>query len=415
MTRDLPFDGEEAAAVERGGDTAYRVASGVARVARGGAYVTGGALVAANGGGVPAQPGSEHLDSRNTGWARNSDPDPDVPSPVVTFPDPAPLATDSAVRNQPGFDLPDADATMTMPLPRLDGTIGGRGTDAGFGLPSLPDNEYSRGIPGTDEGVPGIGGIPGADAGEGVPGIGGIPGTDGSEGIPGVGGIPGFDEGFSLPSLPGTGPSAGFEEPGGHGFGLPGHGLGQAGHGFGLPDMQGFVPPGSNPFALPSLPSGAPVADTGPAVGASPLPGTGGGPFDGVGDGPGIFFSTETHIDFGIGPDGFYFVSSMEIDVAVGNVGDQLDQYNDWLADGLRAPDGAQPGADQGVEGGQQDLLGALTGSPAGGLSGQAATGGPGSASPATTSSPSTASSPGTAPAPAAAHAAPSCSTPSNV
>src|SRR5690606_34678880 len=177
MTRDLPFDGDFEAD-DRGGDTAYRVASGVARVARGGAYVTGGALVAANGGGVPAQPGDHHLDSWNAGWARNSDPDPDVPSPVLTFPDPEPgdyPATPIADQG-PDADAPGADPWVTMPLPRLDGGMsGGAGTDAGFGLPSLPGNgSDGMRVPGsTGEGVPGLGGIPGA-TGEGVPGIGGI-------------------------------------------------------------------------------------------------------------------------------------------------------------------------------------------------------------------------------------------------
>ncbi|MBF6247528.1 hypothetical protein IU471_28770, partial [Nocardia elegans] len=52
MTRDLPFD-DDTEVTEPGGDTAYKVASGVARVARAGAYVTGGALVASHGGGMP--------------------------------------------------------------------------------------------------------------------------------------------------------------------------------------------------------------------------------------------------------------------------------------------------------------------------------------------------------------------------
>src|SRR5690606_35877294 len=59
-------------------------------VARAGAYVTGGALVASHGAGSSGQSDGQQLDSWNAGWAYNSDPQPDVPSPVVTFPDPVP-------------------------------------------------------------------------------------------------------------------------------------------------------------------------------------------------------------------------------------------------------------------------------------------------------------------------------------
>lgn len=89
MTRDLPFD--DGAAREEGSegsDTAYRIANGVARVARAGAYVTGGALVAANG--TSREPGTSNADSRYAGWSQQTvptDPSPDAPSPIVTFPD----------------------------------------------------------------------------------------------------------------------------------------------------------------------------------------------------------------------------------------------------------------------------------------------------------------------------------------
>uniref|UniRef100_UPI002458E0E6 hypothetical protein n=1 Tax=Nocardia brasiliensis TaxID=37326 RepID=UPI002458E0E6 len=80
MTRDLPFDDDATEGAERTGDTAYRVATGVARVARAGAYVTGGALIAANGGGRPAAPRSR-LESMNNRWAGNNAPDTGAPSP----------------------------------------------------------------------------------------------------------------------------------------------------------------------------------------------------------------------------------------------------------------------------------------------------------------------------------------------
>src|SRR2546422_178963 len=94
MTSDLPFDSDGTGADDSAGDTAYRVATGVARVARAGAYVTGGALVATNGGAAPVHPGGQRLDSWISAYTR--DPDADAPSPVVTFPDPDPNSTPPA-------------------------------------------------------------------------------------------------------------------------------------------------------------------------------------------------------------------------------------------------------------------------------------------------------------------------------
>ncbi|BDU01777.1 hypothetical protein [Nocardia sputorum] len=353
MTRDLPFD-DDTEGAERAGDTAYRVATGVARVARAGAYVTGGALVAANGGGVPAQPGESRLDSWHTGWAHSTDPDPDQPSPVITFPDPvvepAPFSSHGSntpvahgnpapgsVGPAPAFTLPSTGAAPSLP------TLGDdySGTDAGFPLPTLAGGEaggHAMQLPG--------------HSGNGVPGLGGIPGTEGSgSGLT----IPGTEGHVSHgPALPGTRSEASndLDAPGGHGFGLPGHGLGQAGHGFGLPGSNGFVAPGSTVFDLPG----------GNGVGAAPAAGD---PFDGVGQGGGdlgAFVGTQWQVDFGIGPNGIYFTSEMKVDVGVGHVGDQLDEYTDWLADGIRIPDGTDHTAEQDAPGhGHSGLLGALT------------------------------------------------------
>ncbi|GAJ79031.1 hypothetical protein NBRGN_001_00010, partial [Nocardia brasiliensis NBRC 14402] len=317
MTRDLPFDDDATEGAERTGDTAYRVATGVARVARAGAYVTGGALIAANGGGVPAAPGSR-LDSMNTGWAHNSDPDSGAPSPVITFPDPviepAPLNPQHSPNlpvshGNSGFDLPGTAGGANFPLPTLHGDYNGTdaglpglpGTDSGhgFGLPSLPSNAASS---------------------DGVPGLGGIPGTDTAQ-----------SGGLQLPGTPGNAPNHDLDLPGGQGFGLPGHGLGQAGHGFGLPGANGFVAPGSF-----DLPGAHPIAGT-PSAGTP----TGDGPFDGVGgDNLGVFVGTSWQVDFGVGPNGIYFNSEMKVDVGVGQVGDQLDNFTDWLGSALPAQSG---------------------------------------------------------------------------
>jgi hypothetical protein len=353
MTRDLPFD-DDTEGADRAGDTAYRVATGVARVARAGAYVTGGALVAANGGGVPAQPGESRLDSWHTGWAHSTDPDPDQPSPVVTFPDPvvepAPFSSHGSnspvahgntapgpVNPAPGFTLPGTGASPAGSLPSLGDYSG---TDAGMPLPTLPGGEsgaHGMQLPGhSGGGVPGLGGIPGTDGGSGSGST--IPGTEGNA-----------SHGFSLPGVRSEAAND-VDAPGGHGFGLPGHGLGQAGHGFGLPGSNGFVAPGSTVFDLPGN-SG---------VGAAP---TADDPFDGVGAGSdlGAFVGTQWQVDFGLGPNGIYFTSEMKVDMAVGHVGDQLDEYTDWLADGIHVPDGIDHPVTESHGSGHPGLLGGLT------------------------------------------------------
>ncbi|MGQ4619815.1 hypothetical protein [Nocardia sp. R7R-8] len=369
MTRDLPFD-DDTEGAERAGDTAYRVANGVARVARAGAYVTGGALVAANGGGVPAQPGESRLDSWHTGWAHSTDPDPDQPSPVITFPDPVvgpapfsshgsnvPMAHGNPVpgpaKQAPGFALPGTGAGPAASSPSPGDYSG---TDAGMPLPTLPGESGAHGMR-----LPTLSDESGADgmqlsghSGGGVPGLGGIPGVDGDAGnglsIPGTESHASND--FSLPGARSDAAND-LDAPGGHGFGLPGHGLGPAGHGFGLPGTNGFVAPGSTVFDLPGH-SGADGAHAA------------GDPFDGVGQGGdlGMFVGTQWSVDFGLGPNGIYFTSQMKVGVGAGHVGDELDEFTDSLADGIEGTDiaAAQPNA---LSQGQSGLLGGLTSSGA--------------------------------------------------
>ncbi|GAA5073087.1 hypothetical protein [Nocardia iowensis] len=319
MTRDLPFDDDATEAAERAGDTAYRVATGVARVARAGAYVTGGALVAAyDGGGTPEHPGSSRLDSWNAGWANTSDPDSDTPSPVITFPDPvvepAPVnsphsANSPVAHGNSGFNLPGTGGGANLPLPSLGDEY--NGTDAGFPLPGSDSGQHGMELPSLPGGGTGQQGMQ-------LPGLSGAPS--------GIGATP-ESSGLPLPGTPNHAPSNGLDLPGGNGFGLPGHGLGQAGHGFGLPGANGFVAPG--------LPGSNPAAAASPSAG---------GPFDGVGDGGdplGIFVGTQWSVDFGVGPHGIYFNSEMKVDLGAGHVGDQLDQFTDWLGSGLHVPDGS--------------------------------------------------------------------------
>ncbi|MFC3966249.1 hypothetical protein [Nocardia jiangsuensis] len=370
MTRDLPFDDDETG--ERGGgDTAYRVANGVARTARAGAYVTGGALVAANGGGVPAQPGSEqHLDSWNAGWARSSDPDPDVPSPVLTFPDPGPAGTAPQPVAHPGPNapapLPVTEATLPVPGLRF-GTP--PGTDSMVtGVPTGPGWEGTT-TPALDFGHPtGAGQIPltpGWDSAAAGP----TPGWSGHEfELPGTG-MPLFQ----APEMPswwegiGGGPD---DDDQADGFGLPAHGLGQAGHGFGTGDIT-FTAPGADPLGLTRMSDADPVrtedGQHGHHDSGTPGTGFGGGLFDGIGSDPfGLYVGIEagaeidTHftVDFGLGPQGAYLYTDLRVEASAGvtvqtaagtGIGDQLDRFGEWLGStpgtGRTGTEGALPGA----------------------------------------------------------------------
>ncbi|MEV0357778.1 hypothetical protein AB0H71_17145 [Nocardia sp. NPDC050697] len=401
MTRDLPFDDDETG--ERGGgDTAYRVANGVARTARAGAYVTGGALVAANGGGVPAQPGSEqHLDSWNAGWARSSDPDPDVPSPVLTFPDQGPATAAPHPVAHPGPSAPPAATEVTLPAPGLR-----------FGTPPGGTDSMVAAVPPT----PGWGGAatPGLEVGH-APGAGQIPLTPGWDSAA-VSPTPGWS-GHEF-ELPGTGTPL-FQAPempswwdgiGGKpedddqadGFGLPAHGLGQAGHGFGTGDIT-FTAPGADPLGLTRM-SDADAVRTedghhGHHDSGTPGTGFGGGLFDGIGSDPfGVYFGVDagaeidTHftVDFGLGPQGAYLYTDLRVEASAGvtvetaagtGIGDQLDRFGEWL--------GSTPGA------GRTGTESALPGASGSGLS--SGLGGSGAGAPA---------GPGFVPPPAPVHAA---------
>ncbi|MEV0760628.1 hypothetical protein [Nocardia sp. NPDC050435] len=334
MTRDLPFDGTDDTEVdEAASDTAYRVATGVARVARAGAYVTGGALIASNGGGVPARPGDARLDSFNSGWAYDSDPDPDpdVPSPVVTFPDPEPNWDEPAP--VPSQQLPPAPG----PLEQAPAQPNWMDTDSRASW--QPGDAYTPGWYGTD--------------------------------------VPTEPEWLETETTVGpTAPSEldWLEGPSEMlGGALPGHTLPGHGNPFAIPGTQAFG--GANFFDLPKIPTAGdataetPDRDAGsgfdPGVGDYFDPGglLDGNPwdvgsgfgdgslFDGVGGGSefGVFLGidaeaalhTEFTVDFGINEqDGLYFYTNAKVEAsaelsvktAAGtNVGDQLDQLSDWL------------------------------------------------------------------------------------
>ncbi|MEV0250913.1 hypothetical protein AB0H76_30260 [Nocardia sp. NPDC050712] len=330
MTRDLPFDGTDDIEVdEAASDTAYRVATGVARVARAGAYVTGGALIASNGGGVPARPGEARLDSLNTGWAHDSDPDPDphVPSPVVTFPDPEPDWTPPA--------MPRTQELPLQPAPLEQAPAQPNWMDADSRAAWNPGGEQQGPV---------------------------WYGTDAPQEAP----APDWMDGGTATQPSEPGPMDWLDNPGN---GLPGHGPFELpGHGpFAMPGTQAFG--GSNMFDLPKIPAASDATTETPDrdAGSGFEPG-GSGPFDGnpwdlgssfdnglfdgaggTGGDFGVFLGvdasaalhTEFSIDFGINEqDGLYLHTQAKIEAsaqltvktAAGtNVGDQLDQLSDWL------------------------------------------------------------------------------------
>ncbi|MBO0853068.1 MAG: hypothetical protein J2P18_04800 [Nocardia sp.] len=87
MSRELPFGEADGGYT---GDAAYHVATSFARVARAGAYVTGGALIASNGAPAPQNAASHS--------PYTPDPHAEMPSPVATYPD---LAVQSASSDSP--------------------------------------------------------------------------------------------------------------------------------------------------------------------------------------------------------------------------------------------------------------------------------------------------------------------------
>lgn len=372
MTRDLPFDDETDPG--ENADTAYRVATGVSRVARAGAYVTGGALVAANG--TPGSSTDATHDSRNVGWTQPNDPQPDAPSPVVTFPELEPDAIPPILGGGP----------QISPVAEQFGSDAGLFPTEfgapGMGLPHLAVNGDLSTVPGYAPGNPASGWDPSAGIehpGGYDPSIGlGQPTYDPSAGIGNPGGYdpstgtgqPGaYDPSAGIGQQPGVfDPSAGLAHPGGFD---PSAGLGfdelhqdwgqQFGQAFKLPGADGIHLPGMNGMGLAQA-QGTPGSPLDTHV------------FDGVGEGGfGVVVTTDTAFSVHVGLDGVWVDSHMNVEIGVGDVGDQLDRFNQSVKGALDNPANIQGGAaDQ---------------SAPGGLSGLRANGGQGSAnSPATVS-----------------------------
>ncbi|WP_051499141.1 hypothetical protein [Nocardia sp. BMG51109] len=441
MTRDLPMEDDDPGAGDHADDLAYRAATGVARVARAGAYVTGGALIASNG--SPAPTNESHT-SHITGWVSN-DPQPDAPNPVITYPDPGP---DSAPPPVPATATPEPVAPKYwtppqdggVPAPQF-GTLGGSpGVWTGTDSPA-PTADFDEYLPGGSESfIPAPAPSTGTHGLEStqVPAHGysgtspfGLPGTDGSEF-----GLPGSDQGFDLPGYlmhptqapvaDSMSPGSGFSsfgaspfddaDPSARMFGMPGadsatpsdQGFGPS-EGYGVGPSAGSHPPGADGLGT----SGFGAPDTGDA-------------FDGIGDGGmmGVYFHTESTLDVHVGLDGIWATTSTEVDVvvgdvAVGDLGQQLDRYGDLLGGGTgsAAADPAAPGGDHPMLsglGGQAPHAAvpgaqpAEAGGPAGAQSAPAATTGSavvGQGAPTAGPVPVAGAAPGAAPTPGAAPA----------
>ncbi|MQY20748.1 hypothetical protein [Nocardia macrotermitis] len=228
MSRDLPLDADAEEPGDHAGDTAYRVATGVARVARAGAYVTGGALVAE--GSATPRNNESHDASRIAGWSLQ-DPQPNAPSPVVTYPDPAPDSV-PPVLGHPGAAASDHPLLAFPNLPpgfefhvHIE-----TGPDAGAEQPDLSKIPGMNSFPGSDGNTPGLSVVPGPSVGSGT-------GT-GTDHLPGTGNVPGLGNG--MPGL---------------GNGVPGLGDGIPGLGNGIPGLGNTPGNGDSPFELPSVPS----------------------------------------------------------------------------------------------------------------------------------------------------------------
>ncbi|MFF3570728.1 hypothetical protein ACFYXQ_23375 [Nocardia jiangxiensis] len=423
MTRDLPLDADAEDPGDHAGDTAYRVATGVARVARAGAYVTGGALVAE--GSTTPENGESHDASRIAGWSLQ-DPQPNAPSPVVTYPDPAPdsvppvLGHPGAAASDhpllafpnlpPGFEFhvqietgPAAEAQQPdlSKIPGMHGMPGTDGSTPGLSVVPGPSEGVVPGT-GTDH-LPGTGTVPGL--GNGVPNLGnGIPGLN--NGIPGFGNTPGTgDSPFDLPSVPAMPDVPAMPSvPSVPEFQIPKLNSGNGGSDFGLPGIHPAAAPiaaqGGQGATLTSLvhPADASVSDV--ADGAGPIDlgdpsasaadgGAGFGPFgsesdalhmvsgfDGVGSAElSVYAGVQVHLDAHAGFDGVWLhASAQAAGGVVGGIGEQIDTYGQWLGGGESAPTAA-PGPESTLV---QNLVGPTPGIRSGmGVSG---TEGPGSA-----------------------------------
>ncbi|MBB5918574.1 hypothetical protein BJY24_007486 [Nocardia transvalensis] len=365
MTRDLPIEDDDSGAGDHAGDTAYRVATGVARVARAGAYVTGGALIASNGSPAPA---NESHTSRITGLT--NDPHPDAPSPVVTYPDPDPDSVPPPVLGKPAppvLAAPDPSAHAPNPwaapqaqnhvdLSTPDGSFSGGGywysQPLGDGYSPTAPSAGTQGNSSSDAGTHGSGHAPTPGYGDsGTMPFGSL--TDPGFGLPGLPGLDG--QGFNLPGYlthptsstignvasTGTSPEARFADTaddGSHAYGLPGaesHPAASFGSGLGLPGTGGLHLPGMNGLGAGGFGlSDGTQSQADHAFGAQPQAGHA---FDGIGDDhmTGVFFGAESTLDVHIGLDGIWVSADSHVDVVVGELGHQLDSYGDWLDHGV--------------------------------------------------------------------------------
>ncbi|MEV6771619.1 hypothetical protein AB0N05_23645 [Nocardia sp. NPDC051030] len=305
MPRDLPFDDESDTGEDA--DTAYRIANGVARVSRAGAYVTGGALIAASGARAGNSPAIDN-DSRNVGWSPVNDPKPDVPSPTLTFPDLTPNSVGQPSHGTPGIS----------PVNSPQSQFGDHhGTDAGL-PPGFFGNQqatadpaltgfHGMGLPDNDANAFGLSGY--------QPGMNGVPSLENAQ----------AQNAFGLPHV-GADTTPGLTNP-----------LDAAQPNY-WQNLTGMKLPGTDGLHVPGM--------------SQPANGIGGdhNPFDGIGEhGIGVVVDTNWNVDMHAGLDGVWFHSNMKVDVSVGDVYDQYVDFGHRATQGLSNPAGyqGQPAVDQ--------------------------------------------------------------------
>ncbi|RMI32893.1 hypothetical protein [Nocardia stercoris] len=331
MSRDL--SAADAVDPPAGNDIAYQIATGVARVARAGAYVTGGTLVAANG--APAVATESH-DSRFAGWAVR-DPESDAPAPVVTYPDLS--ANDVRVppmHTPPHAPDPGSVAAYVPPGPPMDGQFDPVTTELPVVTPHseylLPDLADARNS-GAEQQVPEHATPIAQPVSPPDSGLGDSLGNDDDRphrSDP--------DDGHHNP-WSGDGSDQRNSSSGNH-DGAPGQAGDNWGPGAGIGRQiggdSGTVPAGSSePGAGVALADSPPPPGSDPAVGAHhdrrahADDARHDGPHHG---GAGVYFSSSMSVDAHAGLDGVWVQTATQMNAGAGNVGSELDAYRQSLA-----------------------------------------------------------------------------------
>lgn len=278
------------------GDMAMYAAGGGARVAKAGAYVTGGGLVATYG-----STDAVRADSRNTGY-ESDNPTPTGKPTTVSFPD---YGSEPAEHPAP----PTAGRELHGPDMQAGVAGGGQGPD----LTLTVRGPHNRSSHSTDSNSGGPAQPPAPPAVPTPPGLGGGTGTGLGPQLPSPGGMGASGISASGLSAPSSAADMGSSTPGLQNFATDMTHLGQT-----VTTLQTEM--SQTPHTAYSAPG--PVADSGHPIAEA---GGHGDLFAGVGDanGFGAFVSTQWSADAGIGSHGIFMDSNLHVDFTIGNVSAQ--------------------------------------------------------------------------------------------